>query len=232
MEIDRPRDEAQARELLRRLHARARRRAQGGRGFPAACSSACAPWPTSWSAPSYRCRSRTPAEARALLAWMHDGHFVFLGYRYYRLKRGRARDALVRDADSGLGILRRQRAQAHPAPIVLTGELRRQARAPELLVLTKANSTVDRASRELSRLRRREDLRRRGRSHRRASLPRPVDLDRLSQAARGDSAAAPQARAVINHFGLPPQSHDAKAVRQRDRDLPARRAVPGAGRRT
>ena len=46
------------------------------------------------------------SEARALLAWMHDGHFVFLGYRYYRLKRGRSRDALVRDGASGLGILR------------------------------------------------------------------------------------------------------------------------------
>ena len=65
------------------------------------------------------------SEARALLAWMHDGHFVFLGYRYYRLKRGRSRDALVRDDDSGLGILRgsRQRPtqiaaahRAHGAP--------------------------------------------------------------------------------------------------------------------
>ena len=56
------------------------------------------------------------AEARALLSWMHDGHFVFLGYRYYRLKRGRARDALVRDPDSGLGILRGSRAASRPLP--------------------------------------------------------------------------------------------------------------------
>ena len=42
---------------------------------------------------------------RALLSWMHDGHFVFLGYRYYHLKRGRSRDALVRDAASGLGVV-------------------------------------------------------------------------------------------------------------------------------
>ena len=47
---------------------------------------------------------------------------------------------------------------------------------------------------QLSRLRRREDLRRRRPGHRRTSLPRPVDLERLSQAARRDPAAAAQAR--------------------------------------
>jgi NAD-specific glutamate dehydrogenase len=63
------------------------------------------------------------SEARALLAWMHDGHFVYLGYRYYRLKRGRSRDALVRDDDTGLGILRGspQGPRKSPLPIVLTG---------------------------------------------------------------------------------------------------------------
>ena len=46
-----------------------------------------------------------PRRARCS-TWMDDGHFVFLGYRYYRLKRGRSRDALVREPGSGLGILR------------------------------------------------------------------------------------------------------------------------------
>jgi NAD-specific glutamate dehydrogenase len=31
---------------------------------------------------------RTPPRPARLLAWMHDGHFVFLGYRHYHLKRG------------------------------------------------------------------------------------------------------------------------------------------------
>src|SRR4029077_16202605 len=45
-------------------------------------------------------------EARSLLTWMEDRHFVFLGYRYYRLERGSAEDHLLPDAKSGLGILR------------------------------------------------------------------------------------------------------------------------------
>src|SRR5262249_53929515 len=35
------------------------------------------------------------AEAHQLLDWMEDGHFVFLGYRYYRLERGRSEDRLI-----------------------------------------------------------------------------------------------------------------------------------------
>ena len=160
---------------------------------------------------------------------MHDGHFVFLGYRYYRLKRGRSRDALVRDGDSGLGILRgHARPRKPPPPIVLTGHLRRQARAPDLLVLTKANYAVDRASRKLPRLRRREDLRRRRQGHRRASLPRPVDLERLSQAAGGDSAAAAQARRGDRAL-RPARAKPRRQVGgQRHRNLSARRAVPDA----
>ena len=33
-------------------------------------------------------------EAKALLEWMADNHFTFLGYREYRLRRGRAEDVL------------------------------------------------------------------------------------------------------------------------------------------
>ena len=160
MEIDRPRDEAQARELERRLHAaledvrRAvadfrrmleRVRAVANELERAAC----------------RCRRSHAGEARALLSWMHDGHFVFLGYRYYRLKRGRSRDALVRDADSGLGILRdARRAQAPAAhradrPSAPPGARARTAGAHQ------GEHAVDRASRQLPRLRRRQDLRRR-----------------------------------------------------------------------
>ena len=88
-------------------------------------------------------------EARALLAWMHDGHFVFLGYRYYRLKRGRSRDALVRDADTGLGILRGA-PKGHArrrCPSCSPGICVARRATPDLLVLTKANYAVDRASR-------------------------------------------------------------------------------------
>ena len=84
-------------------------------------------------------------EARALLAWMHDGHFVFLGYRHYRLKRGGAR-ALVRDiaADSASCAAS---AEPHAADTAHRAPAQPGAR-PELLILTKANSmaTVHRAT--------------------------------------------------------------------------------------
>jgi glutamate dehydrogenase len=79
------------------------------------------------------------AEARQLLEWMEERHFVFLGYRHYRLERGASEDRLIPDARSGLGILR-ARGGSRPAATVLTGDLRAHARERELLVLTKANS--------------------------------------------------------------------------------------------
>jgi glutamate dehydrogenase len=88
-------------------------------------------------------------EAAALLEWMADDHFTFLGYRRYRLRRGRGRDLLVPQGPSGLGILRvPRRGVSPPAPVPLRGEIRRRARAPDPLIVTKANSvaTVHRAT--------------------------------------------------------------------------------------
>ena len=211
IEIDRPRDEAQARELLRRLNralddvrkavADFRRMLERVRAVANGLERAPAPVPQSHV-----------AEARALLTWMHDGHFVFLGYRYYRLKRGRARDALVRDADSGLGILRGGAQRKPLAPIVLTGHLRRQARMPDLLVLTKANSasTVHRSSYlDYVGVKSFDDAGNVTGEHRFLGLW-------TSSAYHSSPADIPLLRrkldAVIEHFGLPPQSHDAKAV--------------------
>jgi glutamate dehydrogenase len=149
------------------------------------------------------------SEARALLAWMHDGHFVFLGYRHYQLKRGRSRDALVRDSASGLGILRSRKSSP---PIVLTGHLRQQARAPELLVLTKANtaSTVHRGSYlDYVGVKTFDASGRVSGEHRFLGLW-------TSSAYHKPPAEIPLLRrkleAVIAHFGLPAQSHDAKSV--------------------
>ena len=81
------------------------------------------------------------SEARRLLEWMGDRHFVFLGYRYYRLERGSSEDKLVPDIRSGLGILRND-THARPTPVTLRGDVRTRARDRELLILTKANSTA------------------------------------------------------------------------------------------
>ena len=58
-----------------------------------------------------RANRRRPAraevhEVKALLEWMADNHFTFLGYRQYRLRRGRSEDVLEPLPDTGLGILR------------------------------------------------------------------------------------------------------------------------------
>src|SRR5688572_11281418 len=86
-------------------------------------------------------------EAKALLAWMEDNHFTFLGYREYRLRRGPRQDRLVPVPHTGLGILRR-RAGRKAKTIVLTGEIRAFARSRDPLIITKANSvaTVHRAT--------------------------------------------------------------------------------------
>ena len=67
-------------------------------------------------------------EVKALLEWMADNHFTFLGYRQYRLRRGRSEDVLEPLPDTGLGILRARRG-SRVEPTVLTGELRERARA-------------------------------------------------------------------------------------------------------
>jgi glutamate dehydrogenase len=89
------------------------------------------------------------AEARALLEWIDDHHFTFLGYRAYDLVREDGEDLLRPVPGTGLGILRQ--GQAKPASgsfAKLPPEARRLAREPHVLILTKANShsTVHRPS--------------------------------------------------------------------------------------
>ena len=80
-------------------------------------------------------------EAKALLEWMEDDHFTFLGYREYRLRRGPRQDRLVPVPRSGLGILR-PRAGHKAKTIVLSGEIREFARSRDPLIITKANSVA------------------------------------------------------------------------------------------
>ncbi|HTS97728.1 MAG TPA: NAD-glutamate dehydrogenase [Streptosporangiaceae bacterium] len=89
----------------------------------------------------------SPAEAEALLRWLADAHFTFLGYREYDLVDGPDGLALRAVAGTGLGILRHDPAGS-TAFASLPPEVRARARDPELLILTKANSrsTVHRPS--------------------------------------------------------------------------------------
>jgi len=89
------------------------------------------------------------AEARALLEWIEDHHFTFVGYRSYDLVQQDGADMLRPVPGTGLGILRQgQTKTASGSFAKLPPEARRLAREPHILVLTKANShsTVHRPS--------------------------------------------------------------------------------------
>src|SRR5918993_2267576 len=91
-------------------------------------------------------------EGKALLEWLADEHFTFLGYREYQLERvepkagdgasDNAADVLRPVADSGLGILRDGSADDHKSSSFgrLSGAVKAKAREKSLLVLAKANS--------------------------------------------------------------------------------------------
>ena len=151
-------------------------------------------------------------EAQALLAWMADNHFTFLGYRHYRLQRARGRAALVPDTPSGMGILRARRGVPAPRPTPLSAQARTRAYERTLLIITKANTVA---------------------SVHRATYLDYVGVKTFNQ--RGQVTGehrflglwtssvyqlSPREIPVLRHkieevverFGLAPDSHDAKAV--------------------
>jgi len=91
--------------------------------------------------------AEAPAEIEALLRWLADGHFTFLGYREYDLTDGPDGMTLRAVPGTGLGILRHDK-QGSSSFAALPPEVRARAREPKRLILTKANSqsTVHRPS--------------------------------------------------------------------------------------
>ena len=89
------------------------------------------------------CSVEDLTEGRALLKWLADQHFTFLGYRRYDLV---ADDRLVPVAGTGLGLLSEAPEEPSLSFAALPPEVRAKAREKTLLVLTKANarSTVHR----------------------------------------------------------------------------------------
>jgi glutamate dehydrogenase len=88
-----------------------------------------------------------PAETQALLRWLADNHFTFLGYREYDLVDGPDGMALLAVPGTGLGILRHDKPGSSSFA-ALPPEVRARAKDPQRLILTKANSrsTVHRRS--------------------------------------------------------------------------------------
>ena len=78
-------------------------------------------------------------ESGALVDWLADDHFTLLGYREYRLRKGRDKDSLIPVAGSGLGLLRDDPDRA-ASKLELTGADQREARAKNPLVITKSRS--------------------------------------------------------------------------------------------
>jgi glutamate dehydrogenase len=79
-------------------------------------------------------------EASALLRWLVDDHFVFLGYREYDLLGDDDGEHLSARPGTGLGILRSAATGRSAAFDRLPRRIRALARRRRLLVLTKANS--------------------------------------------------------------------------------------------
>lgn len=80
----------------------------------------------------------TRDESRALLDWMADDRFTFLGYREYRLARRGKKVFLNSVPGSGLGLLSHDERGGRS--IELTPEMERLTRSKDLLIITKANS--------------------------------------------------------------------------------------------
>jgi glutamate dehydrogenase len=157
-------------------------------------------------------RKQEEAETCEFLEWLADNHFTFLGYREYELERGRTTDRLVPVPRSGLGLLRTGKDRPRPAATELTGELRRKAREPALLVVTKANSvsTVHRSTYLDYIGIKRFDARGNVTGERRfiglytsstySTSPREIPLLRH------------KVQRIVDHFGLSATSHDGKAI--------------------
>ena len=84
-------------------------------------------------------------ESCALIDWLADDHFTLLGYREYKLSKGRNKDRLVPIDGTGLGILRDDANFPAPSP-VLAGLDQREARSRNPIGITKSQrrSTVHR----------------------------------------------------------------------------------------
>jgi glutamate dehydrogenase len=80
-----------------------------------------------------------PTETQALLRWLADNHFTFLGYREYDLTEDADGMALIAVPGTGLGLLRHDK-RGSSSFAALPPEVRARAKDPQRLILTKANS--------------------------------------------------------------------------------------------
>ncbi len=77
-------------------------------------------------------------ESAELLEWMADDHFLFLGYREYKINYRGDRAFIKPIMESGLGLF--AKPTASDGSVELTNDMRRLARTKDWLIITKANS--------------------------------------------------------------------------------------------
>ena len=85
-------------------------------------------------------------ESEALLHWLVDDHFTFLGYREQRLRKRGSKTYLTPVKGSGLGLLASDERGGHA--VELSKEMQQHTQSKDWLIITKANSrsTVHRHS--------------------------------------------------------------------------------------
>jgi len=152
------------------------------------------------------------SETLALLAWMENRHFTFMGYREYRLQGRKGREALQPIESTGLGILRKGHRKPSRVNRSLASDIRRQSRSRDLVLVTKANmeSTVHRSGYLDYVGVKRFDAKGRLIGEKRflglwtsaaySSNPKEIPVLRHKVAQ------------VVEHFALAPDSHDGKAL--------------------
>ncbi|HEV2321742.1 MAG TPA: NAD-glutamate dehydrogenase, partial [Gammaproteobacteria bacterium] len=151
-------------------------------------------------------------EGKKFLEWLGNNHFTFLGYREYQLAEENGEEVLKVVPNSGLGILADSHAKVSQSFLVLPKDVRERARIKEFMIVTKANSqaTVHRPGYlDYVGVKRFDDAGKVCGEWRFLGLftstaysrnPRdiPVLREKVSQ--------------VIRRSGLPPTSHDGKAL--------------------
>ena len=152
------------------------------------------------------------AEAAALLAWLAEDNFTFLGYREYDLVEDSGGERLRAIPGTGLGILRSD--PDHGTPQYLSAEVAARAREPHALVLTSANSrsTIHRpAYLDYVGVKRFDDAGRVTGERRFLGL---FAASAYSHSVRDIPLLRTKANAVLDELGFDPRSHSGKDVLQ------------------
>lgn len=87
-------------------------------------------------------------ETSDFLQWLLNDHFIFLGYREYKITEEKGEKILISVPDSGLGVLREVGGKHSRAFSSMTPEAQQIALSPHLLIIAKSNtvSTVHRGA--------------------------------------------------------------------------------------